>query len=240
MWVGETGERNNTIYFATTQYFEKYNIGWSFWPWKKMDTKNTPYSIKPPEGWKDITAYSRSGELVASRNPEKIFNDLLENIKLENCEFFPDVVNSMLRNIPLKLEAENYGHDGYLISYLLNDTLFRAGEYRKKEPVRIQLTELDKKTKYSSHFISLDAGEWTAYKCKSPERINYRVSLRIRAMEQPAKVVLWINGQSNEVEVNQKEWAEIKLNSQSFRKDENEFKFEVIKGRVNLDWINIQ
>jgi endoglucanase len=34
VWVAETGEKDNTIYWGTTQYFEAHNIGWSFWPWK--------------------------------------------------------------------------------------------------------------------------------------------------------------------------------------------------------------
>jgi aryl-phospho-beta-D-glucosidase BglC (GH1 family) len=35
IWVGETGEKGNTIYWSTTQLFEANNIGFSFWPWKK-------------------------------------------------------------------------------------------------------------------------------------------------------------------------------------------------------------
>jgi endoglucanase len=240
MWVGETGERNNGIYYATTQYFEKHNIGWSFWPWKKMDTKNTPYSIKAPEGWDDIAAYSRKGERVSRVNPEKVFNELLENIKLENCEYFPDVVNSMLRRVPLKLEAENYGHDGYLISYLVKDTVNHASDYRKTEPVKIQVTESDKKARVSTQFITLEAGEWTAYKCKSTEKHRFDVSLQIKAVDQPAEIILWINGQSNELKVNSTDWSDLKIEEQIFRKDENELKFEVKKGSVNLDWINIQ
>lgn len=61
VWVGETGEKDNAIYWGTMQYFEANNIGWSFWPWKKMDTVNTPYSIKKPEGWDAIVQYSRGG-----------------------------------------------------------------------------------------------------------------------------------------------------------------------------------
>lgn len=61
IWVGEFGEQGNAIYWGTTQYFEKNNIGWSFWPWKKMDAKNGPYSIKRPKGWDEIIAFSRVG-----------------------------------------------------------------------------------------------------------------------------------------------------------------------------------
>jgi len=90
VWVGETGEKNNTMYWGTTQYFEANNIGWAFWPWKKMNTKNTPYSIDKPEGWDEITAYSR-GEGKPSRElAQKAFDELLENVKIENCVPFPD------------------------------------------------------------------------------------------------------------------------------------------------------
>src|SRR4029077_21082309 len=51
VWVGETGEKDDAIYWGTTDYFETCNIGWSFWPWKKLEARNAPYSIKAPEGW---------------------------------------------------------------------------------------------------------------------------------------------------------------------------------------------
>lgn len=240
VWVGETGEKNNAIYFATTEYFEKNNIGWSFWPWKKMDTQNTPYSIKSPEGWDDVISHSKGGPAIAKVSPDQMFNELLENIKLENCTYFPDVVNSMFRRIPLKLEAENYGHDGYLVSYLVNDTLSKSGSYRTNEPVKIQVTDNNKRSLASGQVIVLEAGEWTAYKCQAPEKMNCRVSLKIKAVQQPAEIILWVNGQSSLLKVSQTDWTELKLNTQTFRKDTNELKFEVKKGSVNLDWINIQ
>ena len=240
VWVGETGEKNNAIYFATSQYFEKNNIGWSFWPWKKMDTQNTPYSIKSPEGWNDIAAYSKGGNLIAKTSPEKIFKELLENIKLENCTYFPDVVNSMFCRIPLKIEAENYGHDGYRISYLVKDTLSKSTSYRKKEPVKIQVIENDKRSLASGQIIALDAGEWTAYKFNATEKMTCKVSLQIKAVQQPAKVILWINGKSIDLNVSQTDWSELKINPQTFRKGENDLKVEVKNGSIMLDWINIQ
>ena len=59
VWAGETGEKDDAIYWGTTDYFEANNIGWSFWPWKKMATRNTPYSIKTPENWEAIVDFSR-------------------------------------------------------------------------------------------------------------------------------------------------------------------------------------
>ena len=238
VWVGETGERNNAIYFATTQYLEKNNMGWSFWPWKKMNTSNTPYSYKSPSGWKEVAAYSEGGEPVALNNPEKTFNELLENIKLENCTYFPDVVNAMLRRIPLKLEAENYGHDGYGISYVVKDSIMNSLNYRKNEPVRIQGIGQDKASA-AGQYVELSSGEWTAYKFNSLEKMTCNVSLQIKAAGQPAEVVLWINGKSNKLKVGQTDWTELKLKPQSFEKGQNKLKVEVTSGNIDLDWINI-
>jgi hypothetical protein len=238
VWVGETGERNNTIYFATTQYFEKNNIGWSFWPWKKMETVNTPFSYKSPDGWDEIVRYSRKGGNPNSANAEKIFGDLLENIKIENCTYFPDVVNSMFRRIPLKLEAENYGHDGYLKSYLVKDTVNISETYRTKEFVKIKVAGQDFR-KSTSQYIVLNSGEWTAYKVNSPVQQKCVISLQVKA-DHPAEIAFSVNHKSFNLNVNSTEWSEIKLDPQSFQKGENDLKVEVKSGDINLDWINIQ
>lgn len=234
VWVGETGEKHNGIYYATTQYFEKNNIGWSFWPWKKMETTNTPYSIKMPKGWSDVVAHSKGGPATSREKPEAIFNELLENIKLENCLYFSDVVNAIFRRVPLKLEAENYGHDGYGKSFVVKDQTKRSPVYRTKEPVQIKMTSNN-----SAPAIELQAGEWTAYKCDAQQQASYKPTLRIKASSQ-AKVSVSVNGQKEQVSVAPGDWKEVGLGAKNFRKDANEIKFEVEEGSVLLDYINIQ
>ena len=112
VWVGEIGEKENAVHWATTEYLEANNIGWSFWPWKKMDTRNTPYSIKLPAQWAAVAAYSRDGEKPSREIAQQAFDELLVNIRLENCVFFPDVVNAMLRRAPGRIEGENFGRTG--------------------------------------------------------------------------------------------------------------------------------
>ena len=237
VWVGETGEKNNTIYFATTQYFEKYNIGWSFWPWKKMETVNTPYSIKAPAGWEAIVAYSRGkNKPDASVDTEKIFNELLNNIKLENCVYFPDVVNAMFRRLPLKVEAENYGHDGYQTSYVVKDTASKSPSYRKKEPVPVKVF----KKENSEQAIELNSDEWTMYKVTAISKSTYNVVIRAIALQQPADVTISVNGKNYKVKVESTEWADIKVSAAKFVAGENQVKVLVKTGSVQLDWIDIR
>lgn len=236
VWVGETGEKNNKIYFATTQYFEKNNIGWSFWPWKKMDTKNTPYSIKMPAGWDAVAAYSRGEQKsISAAEAEKIFNELLENIKLANCTFFPDVVNAMFRQAPLKIEAENYGHDGYMKSYFVKDTLSKSPSYRRKEPVKINV--YDKQN--SDQAIDLTSDEWVVYTCKSKSAAKFGVTLHAKAV-QSSELAVYINGKAFNLSLEPADWADLPLNSCSFKPGENQIKVMVKKGSIQLDWLDVK
>ena len=137
VWVGETGEKDDAIYWGTTQYFEANNIGWSFWPWKKMSASNGPYSIKAPNGWDAIVAVSRNAgaDKPAQEAAQKVFDQLLQNIRLENCVYHADVVSALFRRAPGRVEAENYGPEGPDKTYRVNEPEKNASLYRKSEPV---------------------------------------------------------------------------------------------------------
>ena len=123
---------------------------------------------------------SRRGENVTAKNPEKIFNQLLENIKIENCVYFPDVVNAMFCRIPLKIEAENYGHKGYLKSYFVKDTATMSANYRREEPVKVEVINSNKQSLISDQAIHLSEGEWTAYNFVSLQEKQYKMSFEIK------------------------------------------------------------
>jgi len=58
LWLGETGENSNQWYRETLGLVGKHEIGWCFWPWKKVWTDNCPLSVEPPAGtWSRITDY---------------------------------------------------------------------------------------------------------------------------------------------------------------------------------------
>jgi endoglucanase len=58
LWLGETGENSNQWYRETLALMGQHEIGWCFWPWKKVSTDNCPLSVEPPAGtWSRITDY---------------------------------------------------------------------------------------------------------------------------------------------------------------------------------------
>ena len=236
VWVGETGEKGKTIYWATTQYFEANNIGWSFWPWKKMDTVNTPYSIKRPAGWDQVAAFSRGEEKPSRQAAQKALDELLENIKLENCVYFPDVVNAIFRRVPGKVEAENYGHDGNRKSYSVSDPSSKSEYYRKSEPVPVVIAD----EKGAEKSIRLQAAEWTAYTVNSIQAQNYTGTIRLNAETAPASFTFSVGEQKKTVTVAETDWKEIDLDSIKLSEGENHLQINVDKGSILFDWLQFE
>jgi hypothetical protein len=103
-----------------------------------MDAKNAPYSIKKPQGWDAIIDYSKGKTKPSKEQAQKAFSELIENIKLENCVYFPDVVNAIFHRVPGKVEAENWARRcGQII--LCKDAGLKSNYYRVSEPVPVEL-----------------------------------------------------------------------------------------------------
>jgi hypothetical protein len=239
IWVGETGEKGNAIYWATSQYFAANNIGFSFWPWKKLDTQNTPYSIKKPNNWDLISEYTKGGTKPESLIAEKVFIEFLENIKISNCVYFEDVCNAILTRIPAKIEAENYGFDGFNHSYFVADTVYKSKYYRKNEPVKINLDSKDKNEFWSEQSIELQTSEWVVYNFESLKKGKQLIAIRASSVKEPAQLIFWINNRKIKYKEINKELAETNLGKFKFKKGINRIKIQVKSDGLMLDWIKI-
>lgn len=238
VWVGETGERDNPIYWATTEYFEANNIGWSFWPWKKLDADNCPYSIKRPENWDAVAAYSRGGAKPSKEVAQRAFDELLVNLRLTNCVYHASVVNAMFRRAPARIEAENFGQGGAEVSYHVTNGLTRSKFYRLEQPVTIITEESGRRR--SLQYVVLSTGEWTAYTIDSQAFKEWNITAKARAKELPAEAKLFINGREVGLKLSSKEWAEVKLGTLQLKAGANQLKWMVTQGQVDLDWIAVE
>ena len=236
VWVGETGERDCTIYWATTDYFEANNIGWSFWPWKKMDTQNTPFSVKLPANWEAVATYSRGGKKPSTDVSQKAFDELLKNIRVENCVFHPEVVNAMFRVAPARMEAENFGHEGPGRSYQVKE-LKRSTNYRKSEHVPIGVQGGGRRQ--SGQYITLKASEWTAYTITSQKPCKFEISVRAKSSGPATEIALAVGDKIQLVTIPQSDWREIKLGTFAFAQGQNRLKLQVKSGVADIDWLDV-
>ncbi len=96
IWMGESGENGDEWIAQFAKALEKNNIGWAFWPYKKMEKPSAVVSIIPPAEWGKIVEFAKlprgtahaEERLKARPGQETIirtFAELLESIRAEEC-----------------------------------------------------------------------------------------------------------------------------------------------------------
>lgn len=95
VYCGETGENKDEWVGAFKTVLEQNNIGWHYWPYKKMDNVAGFVTFDIPAGYDKIIAYtekSRSSfEEIRKASPEnrelikKALYDFINNSRFENC-----------------------------------------------------------------------------------------------------------------------------------------------------------
>ena len=93
MYMGEIGHNTDEWQAAFCQTMRENNIGYTFWPYKKMDGSSF-VGITPPENWANILYFSESPRTsykeIRDARPDqmmvrKAMMDFIEACKLKNC-----------------------------------------------------------------------------------------------------------------------------------------------------------
>jgi endoglucanase len=98
IWLGESGENSNTWFRDAIRLVEDQDIGWAFWPLKKIGF-NQPLEVVPNPGWAALVAYlTGKGPRVDPAEAEATLMRMAEHdIRFENNTVHPDVIDAMLR-----------------------------------------------------------------------------------------------------------------------------------------------
>ncbi len=117
IYMGEGGENTLEWIYTAFRLYEAHNIGWNFWPWKKIDTRTSPASIIAPEGWDRVVASIDDPSAITPVEAKRVFDDLLEAMKVENVRWQPEVVSALLASRPAVIPSWGYGFRGAGESY---------------------------------------------------------------------------------------------------------------------------
>lgn len=107
IWLGESGENTDEWIGTFRTVLEENDIGWAFWPYKKMGSNSTVETITPPDGWSSIVEYAKLPDGVGLakdrllQRPDQMlidraFSDLLRNIQLSHCTMNLGYVRALL------------------------------------------------------------------------------------------------------------------------------------------------
>lgn len=117
-WLGESGENADEWVSRFRQLLEAHDIGWCFWPYKKLGKPNCVASVASPADWPAIVAYAEAArgddyEAIRRALPplevsRRALAELLENVRLEKCR----INDGYLRALGLAVPATRGGEAG--------------------------------------------------------------------------------------------------------------------------------
>jgi len=94
VWMGESGENTDDWIKSYRTLLESNNIGWCFWPYKKLDATSSVVSINRPAEWDAIVTFAEGPRTTfeevrknrpAKEKAQKALSEYLEQVKFANC-----------------------------------------------------------------------------------------------------------------------------------------------------------
>ena len=259
VWLGETGENSNVWFSEAIHLFESNNIGWAWWPLKKMGFNN-PLEIKTNDGYNQLLSYwNGRGTKPSAGNVYSALMDLANNTKLENTIFHRDVIDAMFRQpfsakaTPFKqhkvsaltrIAAVDYdlGRNG--VAYFDMDTAdYRIsgqrgagnkGRVYRNDGVDIRKDSVDTE----SYFVSdMEKNEWLQYTIHVEKRGKYRLRFLLMSDKTGSKMKVQVKGSSKEIDVPKTgttEWKIQEVDGINFEAGTQVVRISVEEGSFNM------
>jgi hypothetical protein len=256
VWLGESGENSNEWFREVVRYAEQANIGWAWWPWKKIGAITGPVMIQKPAGYQAILNYWNNTGPQPSTNDA--FNGLLalaQAARYENCIAHPDVIDALMRpntqgvtlpfksnSVPGIIFAANYDLGRYGEAYLDQTTNNNSGGVYRNDWVDLEANS-DAAMTMGYDVGWLDPGDWMKYTVTPLGPGPYAVSARVAGGSPGGSFYLEVAGSNVTGAINipntggWQSWttlpARVFTNSQPM----TSFKLRVVSSGFNLNWL---
>ena len=267
IWLGESGENSNVWFKEIITLVESNNIGWAFWPMKKIDNIAGITSVSITPEYKQLLEYWKNGGTKPSMAfAKETLMKIAENYKMENVTIKYDVIDAMFRQVqttetkeyknhilPNKVFATEYdlGQNNY--AYFDNDianyegtkfTKWNKGEKMRNDGVDIQ-TCMDNITN-GFNICFIDDNEWLQFTFDLDSKKVFDVDIRYSSDVAGGKFYLADeNGKISKTitipfsgGVNK--WKTITLKKVTLKQGTNKIKVHFEKGNFNLNYLEFK
>lgn len=265
LWLGESGENSNTWFADAIELMEENNIGWCWWPLKKIGINN-PLEIKINPGYQKILKYwNDEGSKPSEEEAYDAFMQLADNTKIENCIIHYDVIDAMIRqpgsdnSLPYKkvivtgeteIPASDYdlGKNGiaykdngvanYWVSNGNDNTDANLGYTYRNDGVDIYNSEDN-----LLYVGNTEEGEWLQYTFTTKAAGNYNISFKISSEGEPGNVLVNIDdAKAGELQIpdTSGNWSWVSLDNISLEEGKSRLKFYINKGGFKFEKIRFE
>ena len=269
IWLGESGENSNVWFKDVISLVENNNIGWAFWPMKKIEniagvtsvTKNPEYDVL-------LQYWKNGGDKPSIDFAKKTLMKMADNYKMENVTIKPDVIDAMFRqvqtndtkpykkhSIPGKIFASHYDLGTNECAYLDKDFVnyrvetgnfeeWNKGNSMRNDGVDILPCKDADSNGYQVSFI--EDGEWLLFTTEVSKQKVFKVAIRYSSKNSEGKLHLETeNGIKSKSIVlpatgSDDNWKTIILSDVNINSGTNKIKVVFEKGGFNLNYLEFK
>jgi endoglucanase len=261
LWLGESGENSNEWFREVVHNAEAFNIGWSWWPWKKVGTIAGTLFVQKPVGYQKILDYWRSGGARPSTN-EALSGlvALAQASRFEDCTVHPDVFDALTRPstlgqtkpfsphpIPGIIFATDYDLGKQGEAYVDGSVTdpYNSGSVYRNDYVDIQgCSDSAPSNGYNVGWI--EAGDWMKYTAHPASLAAYQVLARVAANASGGSFYIDVGGNNVSGIINVgatggwQSWRTISGGTIPGPRLLTSFRFVAVSPGFNLNWIELR
>lgn len=267
VWLGESGENSNTWFTNAIALLEAHQIGWAWWPYKKINSVTGTVTIPKTEGYQNLLDYwNGNGNQPTPEQATIWLMEQAEKMKLNNCIIRYDVIDAMFRQaqgdksakpfknhiIPGSIQAADYDLGANGIAYFDTDTAnyrtstnkstgWNNGRNYRNDGVDISRSNHDQ-----SFYVGwTEAGEWMLYTVNVAENGSYKVKISYSSEKENGRIHLNIDGKDLPSKAlpstgNNQKWNEVTLENISLKKGSQAIKLIINEGGINLNSLTFE
>lgn len=266
IWLGETGENSNVWFTELIQLLDKHNIGYAFWPMKKIDNIAGITNVKiTPEYQKLLDYWKNGGQKPSKEFARKALMQIAENYKFSNVEIKHDVIDAMFRQtkentskpfknhqIPGKIFAAEYDLGKMGIAYEDKDFInlwvsdpSKRSEWNSGNQMRNDGVDIYKSEDNEYYVGKTETGEWLQYTINSKSDKAYTFDIKyssendakIRIEDASGKQITTVAMKSTGGNEN---WQTVSAKGINLRKVENKIRIYFENNGVNLKYFEVK
>ena len=267
IWLGESGENSNVWFKDALTLVETNNIGWAFWPMKKIENIAGVTSVtKIPEYDVLLKYWKDGGEKPSAAFAKKTLMKMADNYKMESLTVKLDVIDAMFRQvqtndtkpyknhiIPGKIAATHYDlgtnekaySDKDFVNYRVETGNFdewNKGNAMRNDGVDILPCKDAGSNGYQVSFI--EDGEWLQYTVEVSKSNVYNVAIRYSSENLEGKLHLEIENEKKSEVITLAPTGEndkfktVTLSGIELKKGTNKIKVFFDNGGFNLNYLD--
>ncbi len=269
VWLGETGENSNVWFTELNQLLLKNNIGYAYWPMKKIDNIAGVTNVEITSDYQKLLDYWKNGGQKPTKEfARKTLMKIADNYKIENVEVKNDVIDAMFRQVnddttrpfqsnivPGRIFATNYDLGRFASAYSDNDfqnvwvstgerTEWNSGNKMRNDGVDIYLCN-DKIT--NQYYVGkTEKGEWLQYTLKSADAKAYQLSIRYQnESDQTSELVIKTDSGDDLAQIKlpptgKNVWKTVSVDQVKLSKGENKLRLYFEAGNADLNYFELK